>query len=97
MAFLDPDDRAIMRFHCAKHLFEMKYLIPPRSNLNTPWGIEANFPFSKASGIPLSSFKNRDINVSYMLVYESILCISRCVFYNQKLCHFKYYLCISRL
>jgi len=37
------------------------------------------------------------VEVQYMLVYKSILCISQYVFKDQKLHHFKYYLCISQL
>jgi len=43
MAFLDPDDRVLMRFHCTKHLlFWNEMFNTDKSNLNTPWVIKAN-------------------------------------------------------
>jgi len=40
MAFLEPDNRIIMKFHCTIHIsyFEIKYSIHPKSNLTSPLG-----------------------------------------------------------
>ena len=48
-------------------------------------------------GKVLKLWMENKFEVQYMLVYKSILCISQYVFEDQKLHHFKYYLCISRL